>query len=108
MADILTPPIVDGGRVNGTALSVFDTAKKAAKSALSIFLNGPEVTTTAVLGAGVAAGVEKVGSGIKSAGEGVKASLTSASSGIKWGVAALVVLVVLFVAAPYVGLLRKN
>lgn len=106
--DLLTPGIVEAGRDNGTQLSFYEKLKGASKTALGALLNGPAVTTTSVLGSGVAAGVAKAGEGVKAAGQGVKASLTSASSGIKWGIAILVVLVVLFVAAPYVGLLRRN
>lgn len=71
--------------VNSTPSNFWDTIKAATGSALKVVTGN---STAAV----AATGVSALGEGVKKAGEGVKAAATSAASGIKWGVAAVVVL----------------
>lgn len=106
MADLLPQNVIDPVRNNGS-ISYLDYAKNALKWAAAPLLGGPDVALGA-LASGVGAGISKAGEGAKAVGESIKKTTTSVSSGLKWGIAALVVLVVLFVAAPYVGLLRRN
>lgn len=81
----------------------FDFLKESIKAPVQAVI-GTGSATEAVGKASLA-----IGEGAQKAGAGIQAAATSASSGIKWGIAILIVGAVLFILAPYINLIpRRN
>ena len=78
-----------------------DAATASVKAAIG--LSPSNTAAKATVGA-----TQAIGSGVAAAGQGILKVATSAATGVEYAVFAVVLLVILFIAAPYVGLLRRN